>query len=371
MDDVSRPIDNSLNHMKGSGQIRQDADEIDLFELWNNLLKERWLIIAITGVVTLAAGLYAFLATPVYQSQAYFLPPSVEDVQEMNALNLLTNKDFYQPDEVYEDFITYLNSREVLKQIFNQYGLASLYESEVNQASETDKTAIINKAFEEFSEDIALNLPKKNDVIDEISINLSLKSSPEKTADILNSIVKLAEQKTIAQYLRDIESELSIRKQRINDQIFSLRQIEKERRLDRIVRLEEAASIAHDLNLSEPVSMGPQVRVQGVANQGLPLYYLGYKLLEAELDALKVRKNDDPFITDLRGLQQELAELNSLKLDASKFGVVTIDQAAEPAAKPVKPKKTLIVLVGLVFGLMFGIFIALIRSGLKNRQVQA
>ncbi|MDG6777390.1 Wzz/FepE/Etk N-terminal domain-containing protein [Thiomicrorhabdus sp. zzn3] len=343
-------------------------DEIDLFELWNGILQEKWTVIISFLAATLLALLYAFTATPVYKATAYFLPPSVEDVQEMNALNLVTGSDFYQPEEVYKNFIEHLRSRDVSQAIFNQFNLISLYQPDFEKKAKNEQDAIRNIAFETFSSDISVHTPKKNSTSNEVSIDLALKRSPQETADILNELVRLAQIKTAQQYLKDIQSELNIRKQRLHDRIASLRKIEKERRLDRIARLEEAANIARSLNLADPLSAGPQINVQGVANQGLPTYYLGYKLLEAELNALRKRENDDPFISQLRGLQQNLTELQELKLDVNKFAVVTVDQYAIPPASPAKPKKALIVAVGGVLGLMLGVFIALIRRAIKNHQ---
>lgn len=343
-------------------------DEIDLFDLWNGLMEQKWLILAVTFASILMAAAYAFLVTPTYKSTAYFLPPSIEDIQEMNALNLLVDKKFFQEDEVYSDFLENLASRDVNFNTFKHFDLAALYEDEIETYQGVEKQARFNKAFEDFSKDITIRYPSVKQTTKEVSIALQLQLSPEKTAEVLNYLITIAKEKTVKQYYKDIQAELNIRQQRIKDQITSLRNIEKDRRLDRIVQLQEAADIAHALNLSEPMSTGPQVKVQGVANQGLPLYYLGYKLLEAELSALRKRENDDPFIGKLRGLQQNLAELESLKLDMNKFGVVTVDQLALPAAKPAKPKKALVLAVGGVLGLMLGVFIALIRRAVKNRK---
>lgn len=347
-----------------------ENDEIDLFELWNGLVQEKWLIVLSFVAAVILAGLYAFTATPVYKSTAYFLPPTVEDVQEMNALNLLTDKSFYQPAEVYENFIEHLNSRDVSQAIFNRFNLVELYVEDLGQVDESQRVAVLNRAFDEFSKSIGVNRPKKNASGNQVSVDLSLERSPQETADILNALIALAQEKTAHQYFKDIQSEMSIRQQRLHDQIASLRKIEKERRLDRVVQLQEAANIARSLDLKEPMQIGPEVKYQGVANQGLPLYYLGYQLLEAELSALKSRENDDPFIGALRGLQQKLSELQELKLDINKFGVVTVDQFALPAAKPIKPKKALILAVGGVLGLMLGVFVALIRRAVKNRKAE-
>lgn len=370
MNQPSPANSNSTAAMPMQSTSSFENDEIDLFELWNGLVQEKWTIVVSFVAAVILAGLYAFTATPVYKSTAYFLPPTVEDVQEMNALNLLTNKSFYQPAEVYENFLEHLNSRDVSQAIFNRFNLVELYVEDLEQVDESQRVAVLNRAFDNFSKSIAVNLPKKNASGNQVSVDLSLERSPQETADILNALIALAQEKTAHQYFKDIQSEMSIRQQRLYDQITSLRKIEKERRLDRVVQLQEASNIARSLDLKEPMQIGPEVKYQGVANQGLPLYYLGYQLLEAELSALKSRENDDPFIGELRSLQQKLSELHELKLDINKFGVVTVDQFALPAAKPIKPKKALILAVGGVLGLMLGVFVALIRRAVKNRKVE-
>uniref|UniRef100_UPI003562815B GNVR domain-containing protein n=1 Tax=Thioalkalivibrio sp. TaxID=2093813 RepID=UPI003562815B len=47
-----------------------EQDEIDLGQLLDYLLAGKWLIVAVTLLVTLAAGFYAFVAAPVYKSDA-------------------------------------------------------------------------------------------------------------------------------------------------------------------------------------------------------------------------------------------------------------------------------------------------------------
>ena len=49
---------------------RTDGDEIDLVQLWGLLMDHRWKIAGITALAMLLGGLYAFLATPIYQADA-------------------------------------------------------------------------------------------------------------------------------------------------------------------------------------------------------------------------------------------------------------------------------------------------------------
>lgn len=346
-----------------------ENDEIDLFELWNGLVEEKKVILGVLFSVVLIAALYAFLAKPWYQSKAYLLPPTNDAIQELNSLSLLTDKDFYKTEQVFQGFSQDLVSKEILSRVFKEYDIVGVYDDSIQKYKGIEYIARYNLAFEEFSKDIKLNLPKKNSDSNSVSIELLLPYEPEKVAEILNYVINLAQQKTINDFVEEVNAEAAIRKQRLVNQIANLRKIEKDRRLDRIVILEEAVKIARSLDMSEPMKSGPEVNIEGVgmANQGMPLYYLGYRLLEAELNALRERKNDDPFIPELRKTQQALADLETISINPKNISVVTVDQMALPASKPAKPKKALILAVAIVFGGLLGIFIALIRRAYKKR----
>jgi len=50
-----------------------------------------------------------------------------------------------------------------------------------------------------------------------------------------------------------------------------------------------------------------------------PLYYHGFEALSSEISVLESRKSDDPFISGLRDLQEELALLRSIAFDKKKY----------------------------------------------------
>lgn len=58
-----------------------EGAEISLLDLWNILWDGKWLGIAITGVVTIAAVIYALLATEVYRAEMLLAPAEERSVQ--------------------------------------------------------------------------------------------------------------------------------------------------------------------------------------------------------------------------------------------------------------------------------------------------
>jgi LPS O-antigen subunit length determinant protein (WzzB/FepE family) len=87
-----------------------------------------------------------------------------------------------------------------------------------------------------------------------------------------------------------------------------------------------------------------------------------------EVEVLQQRTDDDPFISGLRDLQEGLARLQSVKIDESGLHAVTFDRKAYPPEHRIKPKRKLIVVLGLVLGLMLGVFLAFFRNFLENQR---
>lgn len=190
----------------------------------------------------------------------------------------------------------------------------------------------------------------------------------------------------------------------LQDELRALRTQLKTRRENRIAQLGEAIRIADALGIRKPTTpsalgqdqrsaQGNTVRTE-VNNQQIPLYFMGTEALEAErktlqqrksddfteprigeilkelqllennrqIEVLKLRENEDLFLTDLAKLREEESRLRNLKVDFDTLQLVTIDQRAVEPSKPIKPKKALILALGLVLGGMLGVFIALVRG---------
>ena len=94
----------------------------------------------------------------------------------------------------------------------------------------------------------------------------------------------------------------------------------------------------------------------------------GLRDLQENLARLRSIKSDDPFIDGLRDLQENLALLRQIKIDDEGLHAVTIDQAAYPPKNRIKPNRRLIVSLGTVVGLFFGIFLVFFVSFIQNQK---
>ncbi|WP_439888874.1 Wzz/FepE/Etk N-terminal domain-containing protein [Pseudomonas sp. MBLB4123] len=200
----------------------------------------------------------------------------------------------------------------------------------------------------------------------------------------------------------------SLKRAQLQDELKALRQQLKTRRDNRITQLDEAIRIAKALGISKPttpsalgegerVAQGSVIRTE-VNNQQIPLYFMGSDALEAErnallqrrsddftepriaqiakelqllthnrqIEVLNQRENEDLFLKGLASWREEATRLRNLSIDVADLKLVSVDQVAVDPLHPVKPKKALILALGLVLGGMLGLFIALLRNILRR-----
>lgn len=204
-------------------------------------------------------------------------------------------------------------------------------------------------------------------------------------------------------YDTDKESEIAalleadnLKRAELQDELKALRVQLRAQRESRIAQLNEAISIASSLGLqkpSTPSAMANEGSGSGnvfrteVNNQQIPLYFMGTEALEAERNVLRQRKSDDfsdpriaqihrelqlletnrkvqvlrgrqneeLFLRGIEALRAEQVRLKGINTDMSGLSLVSIDRRAVEPVSPIKPKKKLIVLLGILLGGVLGI----------------
>ncbi|AZE60096.1 MULTISPECIES: Wzz/FepE/Etk N-terminal domain-containing protein [Pseudomonas fluorescens group] len=201
-----------------------------------------------------------------------------------------------------------------------------------------------------------------------------------------------------------------LRRAQLQDELRALRVQLKTVRADRLALLNEAIGIAKSLGIKKPAtpsSLGDSDRSGGAStirteinNQQIPLYFMGVDALEAEKNALLQRKsddftegriaqiakelqllqanrqievlnrreNEDLFLSNVEPLRAEEARLRNLNIDMSRLKLVTIDKQALEPLSPIKPKKALILALGLILGGLLGVLIALVRTMVGSKR---
>ncbi|WP_048364794.1 Wzz/FepE/Etk N-terminal domain-containing protein [Pseudomonas weihenstephanensis] len=205
-----------------------------------------------------------------------------------------------------------------------------------------------------------------------------------------------------------VESD-TLQRAKLNDELQALRLQLKIERESRIAQLSEAISIARSLGITRPTTPSAmsdaaqgssRVMRTEITSQNIPLYFMGTQALEAErtallkrtsddfsdkgisnigkklhmlevnrqVEMLGKRANEDLFLKNIEPLRAEVVRLGNLNTDMGKLGLVSIDRKAQTPISPIKPKKALIIALGLVLGCLLGIAIASTRYLISRRR---
>lgn len=350
---IHRKTEKVKPDMANNPATMQGANEINLFELIVALWAQKFLIISVTLIVTLAAAMYAFFSKPIYEARVYLQPPTLNGIADFNygrtknaELTPFTIKD------VYEVFTRNLQSESLRRSFFNEVYLPSLPASERGGSQDA--------LYSSFLRALAIGFPTKEQP-DRYSVIVEGEDPAQVTAWIKTFIERAgaaAEKEMISNTTREAE----VRARNFGQQISTLQETESRIRQDSITRLREALTIAEAIGLQNPPIITGNLSAEvSAAMDGQLTYMRGSKALKAEIDNLQNRKSDDPFIEKLRALQIKQSFYNDLKVSPDTVSVYRQDGPIEQPDRPTKPKKGLIILLGLVLGSMLGFMIALVR----------
>ena len=339
-----------------------EDDTIDLYELWITLWNKKWLVIAVTVIAALVSVVYALRAAQIYKAEALLLPPSASDVKSINLQGVQETQGTQGTQgvssaEAFASFKTNLSSRSLQKKFIEKYDLLDILAPD--RTPETRDVEIL----ESFSKMIKMN--------DKGIFSVSTESNdPVFAAKLVNDYVGFFDLETVLQLVSDARNSIQEQIVDIEYKIASKRQMAKQRREDQIIRFGEALIIARKLAIKDRVATNTVVQNNqlNISTSNTPLYYRGFKALDAEIVFLKNRKSDDPFIGGLRDLQEQLTLLRSFKINESGMHSVTVDQAAYPPKNRIKPNRRLIVSLGTVVGLFLGIFLVFFVSFIQKQK---
>ena len=340
------------------GYYSPAEDEISLIELWN-VLAGRWRLIAATTLLaTLIAIVYALTAPPLYRATAYFLPPTEKNVAPLNAPFIQSTREqnvqavrVWPVEQVYALFKGTLSSKRLYRLYFEENHLEQIF------MEGSTATISKDKAVESFFSLYKINSDKKISG----SLNLSAEwHDPDQAAGWVNGLSELANEMVVEQLLSNLDYRLQQQITILESSSSAMRKIAQKRREDRIVVLTEAYKTAIILGLHDFL-----VTESGVVST--PTYFRGSKALNAEIDILRNRSSDDPFIDELRNLEEMLLKFKSINISDMSVKTFTLDQQAKALLQPVTPRN-LIIIVGGIIGLIGGVFLAFLLNIIQNQK---
>ncbi|NYT64557.1 LPS O-antigen chain length determinant protein WzzB [Alcaligenaceae bacterium] len=322
-------------------------DEIDLRELAHTLWASKWLILLITFVVTAGAAAYAYLTPPTYQVQVDIVPPHIQSLNNYN--------------------MAYELSGPAMGAITNGAVASEIVALTPATALQAVYTTAASVEFRQsFQELLNTSLPTVSSVAEGPgSAKVSMVwqgQDPKAIAQGANRYATLALASAKDQLLNNLDSTIARYQVSIKQQIATLREGEKINLNNEITQLQEALALAVAIGLERPSDSGGLITL----HIGEMAYLRGAQALRADIALRQARTNLDPYINELPNILKKQALLSSIQVDPNQLTVGLMAQTTPPVAQQIKPKKQLIIALGIVLGGMLGVFLVLIRHALRR-----
>ena len=344
--------------MQNNSNVSSNSNEVDLRALMGALWRQRTVIIGAVIVVTIIAAAYAFLSKPIYEAKVFLVPPTQNDIANYNYGRTPDNKlSPFAVKDVYGVFLQNLQAESLRRDFFYKVYLPTLTESERKKSQE--------KLYSDFSKVLVVSIAGKDNP-DRYSV-VAKDESPEQAVKLIGEYIGRANTLTKKEIIKNISSEADVLARNLQQQIVSIREIGLKSREDSITKLREALIVAEAIGLEKPpiTSENPAIKIAGSLVEQ-PIYMRGTKALKAEIENLETRKSDDPFINELRVLQTKSSFYTDLESNIKNVEVFRMDGQVELPDSPVQPKKTIILVLGVLLGLISGVVIALFRIFINN-----
>jgi LPS O-antigen subunit length determinant protein (WzzB/FepE family) len=337
---------------------RYQDDVIDLQELVTTLWKGKLLILAITALFSIAGIAYAFLARQEWSSKAVVIAPSPLQVEQLRfrlenikAVNPIIGPGIdefftsFSEDKLFTNFIEAFNSFDNKCEFLETNGYVR---------EDINKDAGSRKRFlQKVTQKITASIRKKETYY---TLSYTADNAPEA-------------RKRLSAYLNFLQAkEVAIKNQQLNAEIANQsqaltfkRQILKVETLNRLH--EEITRTEFALRISK--TAGVETPIENLNNQTIFPVQLGAKALNEQLKILKELKDPEIINPELADVRLRLDGLQALPLEIVNFTSYHLLQSpTEPLSRD-KPKRSLVVALTTLAGLMLGMVVAEFRGHSK------
>lgn len=363
---------------------RQNSGELRLGELIAILWNSKLLIAAVTAIFVVIGCVVYFQVPPTYTSKVSIYP--LQQTQFVRYLSLSKEKDAfpYTQATLFSEFTSYLRDADRLSTLAEKTGVVE---------RRIDNDAMHGLRLARFISGIKFTTAKPLEVQAGGQQFLQIEAkggSRIALQTFMQQLLLTANADMAAALSKEVRERASALKDQLESQVAKLTvDIDARRRTadnvrdDDIARLNEQSAIAHSLGLEKPLSLrAVEAAEQGktasaqINNSGdhQPDYLQGYAALDERIAILRNRKSGDPFIADLRSLEQQLYIARHDPRPSNIVALLERSPLSEPGAaafaqfdissilaEKISPRLSIFVISSLSFGLMLGALIAFSR----------
>lgn len=345
-----------MNNTQNTPNVNDNNDdEIDLFELIITLWKSKGLIIGITLLSTIIAGLIAFLViTPEFKATTIITQPQPYQIEKLNlgltqgdSKNSNSSVKPIDAESVFKTLSNTLNSKDLQRQFFRS-----------NFLPHQNKTTIEDnqKGFAAFQKMLSISGINK----DNNQVNITLTSNNPKLAyNLVNEYLDLANATASQTILKNRTAEINSAIYNLESAIKSLESELKAENNFRLSQLKNAYKTAKNLNIITPQEKGTE------------LYQQGTEALTSQISFLESQLENYTGNKEYNALTSELAKYKAItQPSASEITSYSVDLIAEIPENPEKPNKKLIIIIGFLLGGVLGMVFVLLRQSIRNYKLR-
>ncbi len=374
-----------MNTRMSYTQEQYQDDEIDLREVLTSLWKNKTIILISTAIFSIFGIIYALLAPQIWSAKAIVVAPlptqleqlhlrleklralldiSTNNLNPTNNLNttnsLRTTNKLKSADEEFivnnqDEFLANFSEKQLFAdfiQAFNSFDNKNEFLRANGHVRLEDKKDA--NSLQRSIEKMAENISAKQKKVEE-SATLSFSADNGKEArKLLNEYLDFIVNKEVNAKNKVLNGEIA---SKINtfDLVYQVRKEEALKRLQEdIARTEYALRISQAAGIEDPIT--------NLNNSSIFAIDFGAKALQEKLKILKEIKSPelfDPGLSDIRLHLDSLRALPQEKVDLVPYHF--LQSPSEPLYRD-KPKRTLVVVLATMAGLMLGIVVALFRA---------
>lgn len=334
-------------------------EEIDLFELIVTLWRKKWWIIGCMIITTLLSGLYAFNAKEQWTATAVLNLPRFESMNNYYQGSRLVEGETMTPTtsdniatKLFQQFVVLASSYDEISGYFKQ---SDFFKSSVSGLDDQKQARVL--------EDLVDNMKFTKDKANPFyTVSFSAENAKQ-AKELLTNYIATVNQKISRSQYAELAGQINGKKQAIEKRMESLKSIALEQREEEIEDIKVALVIAEKADIQKSETAG----VMDLNRSNL--FLLGKDALEAMLASIEKK----PLILDTKyyELQSQRIELEEFKIDDKNAQAFSyLKTPFEPVTKD-KPKKALILILGMLVGGILGSVIVLGKTAISNYKSNA
>ena len=337
-------------------------DAVALRTAWRCVWRGRRRVVAVTLIALAVSALLAWTVVPVtYETRVELLPPRPADLSAYALAHQLSSvvvthalADQEAPqgadaiptlgvEQAYRIFLRHLTSAQLRDRFFTAHVQPQIATSDTPLSRERLRNRL--------DESVRIVLPDARSGRGQRSTLIWRGADPEQIAVWANTYVAWAMRAAQDALLDDLRSEIQMRWQGAQTQVEVLRQSGAVERRFEIARVQDALNLAQRVGQVGP-AQGLWILESALHERA---YLRGSQALQAQLDVLLAREQDEPYIPELSSVRHRQMLLETLAAQSLSIRVATWDARAYVPTAPIGPGRPALALGGGVLGLLLGL----------------